>query len=116
MWQFWGTLSVSAFGGAFFIYYLTNFLLTEKAKFAFDWDGVIERALITYCVLKPGLLWWLTVIIAVKLAARLAAFGWQALYQTKEPGLISQKVKTKSELALELCLSPLFAFVIGVVF
>ncbi|MBN3032551.1 MAG: hypothetical protein JW873_00455 [Candidatus Saganbacteria bacterium] len=116
MWQFWGTLAIAAFGGSFLIHYLNNFLLQEKAGFAFDWDGVAERALIAACLLKAAPLWWLPLIIMVKIAGRVAALGFLPLFKAGEPGLVPQKVKTKAELALELCLSPLFALVVGVVF
>ncbi len=109
MWQFWGTLAIAAFGGSFLIYYLTNFLLEEKAKFSFDWDGVAERALIAYLVMQPGWLYLVPAVILVKLAARLLSLRYL-------PEIAAQKVKQKAELALELVLSPLFAILVGLVF
>ncbi len=109
MWQFWGTLAIAAFGGSYLIYYLTNFLLEEKAKFYFDWDGVAERALIAYLVMTPGRLYFIPLVVLAKIAVRLFTLGYL-------PDISAQKVKLKSELALELFLSPLFAIVIGLVF
>ncbi len=109
MWQFWGTLAIAAFGGSFLIYYLTNFLLEEKAKFSFDWDGVAERALIAYLVMTPGWLYLIPLVVVAKIAVRLFSLRYL-------PEIAAQRVKLKSELALELFLSPLFAIVIGLVF
>lgn len=117
MWQFWGTLAIAAFGGSFLIYYLTNFLLEEKAKFTFDWDGVIERAAVAYLVMTPKYLLLIPAVILLKIAVRLIALGFFAsLLKTDEPGVVSQKVKLKAELALELFLSPLFAILVGIIF
>jgi hypothetical protein len=115
MWQFFGTLAISAFGGSFLIHYLTNFLLEEKARFAFDWDGVIERGLITYLIASQTLLFLIPVVVALKILARLAGLSGR-LFKTNEPGVVSQKVKLKSELALELIVSPAFAILVGIVF
>lgn len=109
MWQFLGTLAIAAFGGSFLIYYLTNFLLEEKAKFSFDWDGVAERALIAYLVMTPGWLYAIPFVVLAKIAARLLSLRYL-------PEISAQRVKLKSELALELFLSPLFAVVVGLVF
>ncbi len=76
MWQFWGTLAIAAFGGSFLIYYLTNFLLEEKAKFSFDWDGVAERALIAYLVMTPGMLYFIPVVVLAKIAVRLLSLRY----------------------------------------
>lgn len=117
MWQFCGTLAIAAFGGSFLIYYLTNFLLQEKAKFAFDWDGVAERAAITYLVMTPKLFCLIPAVILIKIAVRLIALGFfSSVPKTDEPGGISQKVTLKAELALELFLSPVFAILVGIIF
>jgi len=109
MWQFWGTLAIAAFGGSFLIYYLTNFLLAEKAEFAFDWDGVAERAAIAYLVISHGPAWLILAVIALKAVFRLLTLGYL-------PDIAAQKVRLKGELALALVLSPLFAFLVGLVF
>ncbi|MDD5594362.1 MAG: hypothetical protein PHG97_06460 [Candidatus Margulisbacteria bacterium] len=117
MWQFLGTLAISAFGGAFLIFYLKNFLLEEKDKFALDWDGMIERLLITYLIFTPGLFWLIPAVIIAKISVRLVALGFfSALLKINEPGIVAQKVKFKAELALELFLSPAFAILVGIVF
>ena len=109
MWQFWGTLAIAAFGGSFLIYYLTNFLLAEKAKFVFDWDGVAERAAIAYLVMTPGLIFLVPVVILIKVVVRLFTLGYL-------PNIAAQKVRLKAELALELFLSPAFALLVGIIF
>lgn len=117
MWQFWGTLAIAAFGGSFLIYYLTNFLLQEKAKFTFDWDGVVERAAVTYLIMTPSFLWLIPVVILVKIMFRLISLAFlSSLLKTSEPGTVPQKVKFKAELALELFLSPVFAILVGIIF
>ena len=117
MWQFCGTLAIAAFGGSFLIYYLTNFLLQEKAKFAFDWDGVIERGAVAYLVMTPKFILLIPVVILVKIAVRLIMLGFfSSILRTDEPGGVAQKVARKSELALELLLSPAFAILVGIIF
>lgn len=109
MWQFWGTLAIAAFGGSFLIYYLTNFLLEEKAKFSFDWDGVAERAALAYLVMTPRLYLLIPAVILIKIAFRLVSLRYL-------PNIAAQKVKLKAELALGFILSPLFALLVGLVF
>ncbi|MFA4844127.1 MAG: hypothetical protein WC632_04160 [Candidatus Margulisiibacteriota bacterium] len=117
MWQLWGTLACAAFGGSIFLHYLKNFLLKEEATLTFDWDGVIERALIAYCFATGRWLWAVPLIIIVKIIYRLALLGFSSRWlRSNEPGAVSQKVNLKTELALDLFLSPLFAIVVGVVF
>jgi hypothetical protein len=117
MWQFWGTLAIAAFGGSFLIYYLTNFLLEEKAKFTFDWDGVIERAAVAYLIMTPGYLFLIPFVILIKIVFRFCSLGFlSAILKTSEPGTAAQKVRFKAELALELFLSPLFAILVGIIF
>jgi hypothetical protein len=117
MWQFGGTLAIAAFGGSFLIYYLTNFLLQEKAKFAFDWDGVIERAAVAYLVMTPKFLFLIPLVILIKIAVRLIALGFfPSLLKSGEPGVVAQKVTLKAELALSLFISPVFAALVGIIF
>ena len=117
MWQFWGTLAIAAFGGSFLIYYLTNFLLEEKAKFIFDWDGVIERAVVAYLVVTPGYLPLIPAVILAKIVFRFVTLSRRSsLLTSSEPGAAPQKIRLKAELALELFLSPLFAILVGLIF
>ena len=117
MWQFCGTLAIAAFGGSFLIYYLTNFLLQEKAKFAFDWDGVIERAAVAYLFMTPKFLFLIPIVILIKIAVRLITLGFfSSLLKSSEPGVAAQKVTFKAELALSLVVSPVFAALVGIIF
>lgn len=111
MLQFWGTLAISALGGAFFIHYLKNFLLAEKIKFAWDWDGVIERSVVTFVLISSNKLFFLIpTVIALKIIFRLATLNWCA------SRAVAQQVQLKAELAFELILSPIFALLIGIIF
>jgi hypothetical protein len=118
MWQFWGTLAVSALGGSFVIHYLKNFLLEEKLPFGWDWDGMAERLLITYLITAAQQ--WLYIIPAViglKVVLRLILIGFAgSLFKRSEPGVASQKVTLKAELAFDLILSPAIAILVGVLF
>ena len=117
MWQFGGTLAIAAFGGSFLIYYLTNFLLQEKARFAFDWDGVVERAAVAYLVMTPKLLFLVPFVVLIKIAVRLITLGFfSSMLKSGEPGVAAQKVTLKAELALELFISPVFAALVGIIF
>lgn len=104
-------------GGTFFIHYLKNFLLKEKISFALDWDGMLERLCITYILVTSLQLWlFIPLIIALKVLYRIAVLALvPGLGQTREPAAASQKVLLKSELALDLLLSPFFAILVGVI-
>ena len=113
MWQ----AAVSALGGSFILHYLKNFLLKEKMPFSWDWDGLIERAIITYLWVTSQWLYLIPAVIAAKIILRLILIGFFAnLAKVNEPGTVSQKVTLKAELAFDLLLSPAFAILVGVVF
>lgn len=117
MWQFWGTLAVSAFGGTLLIHYLKNFLLKEKMAFAWDGDGLIERTIITYLVISDRWLFLIPIVIILKIIFRLSLIGFfENLTRINAPGTVSQKVRLKAELAFDLILSPAFAILVGVIF
>jgi hypothetical protein len=111
-------LLFSSFGGTFLLHYLKNFLLKERKKIQFDWDGLLERLCITYIIIAQPQLWLLVpVIIVLKALSRLLLLGiFPGLAQTNEPGAASQKVLLKSELAFDLFLSPALAILAGVIF
>jgi len=113
MWQ----ALVSALGGAFFLHYLKNFLLKENRKFRWEWDGIVERGLITYFLVTNRWLVLIPVIILIKIFFRLSFIGFfNNLAKIGEPGTVPQKVILKSELAFDLLLSPAFAILIGMIF
>lgn len=117
MWQFLGTLAISALGGTFLLHFLKNFILVEKAPLSWDWDGIIERALITYLIATNRWLFLIPVIILVKVIFRFALIGiFENLAKINAPGISYQKVKVKAELAFDLILSPAFAVLVGVIF
>jgi hypothetical protein len=101
-------LVLSSLGGTILLYYLKNFFLEEKAKFAWGWAGFLERLLITYILLAFGQFWPLIpIIILIKVIYRLTGFRLVN-------GLVSQNVLAKGELAFDLIVSPAVAIVIGV--
>ena len=118
MWQLLGTLAISAFGGTFLLHYLKNFILKETYAFSWDGDGLIERTLITYIIVAAyHLLYLIPFIITVKIIFRLSLIGYLgSLIKISEPGVASQKVRLKADLAFDLLLSPAFAILVGVIF
>ena len=118
MWQLAGTLAVSAFGGTILIHYLRNFFLAEKLPVAWDWDGLIERGVISYLILAaPAWLFFIPAVVLLKLLVRLAGLALAGgISRVNEPGAAFQKVTLKAELAFELILSPVFAILVGVIF
>lgn len=111
-------LLFSSFGGAALLHFLKNFLLQERAKFRLDWDGVLERLLISYIILAaPALAALIPLAILAKALFRLFLIGLiPGIAQSSEPGSASQKVLLKAELAYDLLLSPAFAILVGVLF
>jgi len=118
MWQLWGTVAISAVGGAVFLHYIKNFTLKEKMPFSWDWDGIVERSAITYLIATASpQLYLIPIVIAAKAMIRLILIGFtREIVKVNEPGTVSQKVRLKAELAFDLILSPAFAILIGVVF
>jgi len=113
MWQSLGTLAISSVGGALFLHYLKNFLLEEKTPFAWDWDGLVERPIITLFIILGGYwLYYIPSVVLLKLVGRLLI-----LRLPKILGKIdSQKARLRSEFAFDLIVSPIFAILIGVIF
>ena len=111
-------LAVATLGGTVTLHFLKNYLLKEKIKLRLDWDGIIERSLIVFIILAaPQLGLLLPFIIIFRTIYRLILLGPSlSLFQTEEPGIVSQKVLLKAELAFDLLLSPAFAILIGVIF
>lgn len=111
-------LFISTLGGTFILHYLKNFILKEKVKFRLDWDGLLERLCITYIIIAASNFWmFIPLIIALKSIFRLTLLGFiPGLLRSNEPGISSQKVLLKAELAFDLLLSPAFAILIGVIF
>ena len=117
MWQFWSTLSISAIGGTFILHYLKNYLLKEKSRFRWDWDGILERGVITYLVMINNWLYLIPAVIVLKVIYRLALVNYfEKLLRVSEPGTVSQKVRLKGELAFDLILSPAIAILVAIVF
>jgi hypothetical protein len=118
MWELAGTLCVAAFGGTLLIHYLRNFFLAEKLPLAWDWDGLLERAVIAYLMIAaPEWRYFIPVVVLIKTIVRLAGLALTAnISKVKEPGAVYQKVTIKAELAMELLVSPAFAILVGVVF
>jgi len=112
-------LLLSTLGGTYVLHYLKNFFLEEKINLHWDGDGLIERLLITYIIVMsvPHALWLILLIILLKVLLRLWLLGKSAgAIARNEPGIASQKVLYKAELAFDLIASPALAILVGVIF
>jgi hypothetical protein len=108
---------ISAAGGTFVLHYLKNYLLEEKSKFRWDWDGILERGLITCLIITDRWLYLIPLIIILKAAYRLGLVNYfEKLLRVNEPGTVPQKVRLKAELAFDLILSPAIAILAAIVF
>ena len=119
MWQLLGTLAVSSVGGAFFLHYFKLFILREKVPFSFDWDGMIERAAITYvyCAADFWAFALIPVIILVEGFWRVSLVSYKnSLFGHNEPGALLQQLLFKMDLGTDLLVSPLFAILVGMIF
>ena len=99
---------ISAAGGTFVLHYLKNYLLEEKSKFRWDWDGILERGTITCLIITGRWPYLIPLVIIVKAAYRLVLVS--------KPGAVPQKVRLKAELAFDLILSPAIAILAAIVF
>ena len=112
-------LLLSTLGGTYILHYLKNFFLEEKARLRLDPDGLIERLLITYIIIigiSNGVI-LIVLIILLKALLRLFLLGKSTgAIARREPGVASQKVLYKAELAFDLITSPAFAILVGVIF
>jgi hypothetical protein len=111
-------LLLSSLGGTIILHYLKNYFLREKLRLRWDWDGLVERALISALIIRlPQYLWLVPLIILIKVFIRLFWLQKSAnLLAQAEPGIVSQKVLYKSELAFDLIISPALAILVGVTF
>jgi len=111
-------LFISSLGGTVILHYLKDFFLEEKLKLRLDWDGLLERLIITYVITSLPHLWLIIpFVIALKSFFRLLLLGYlPGIASTTEPGAATQKVLLKSELAFDLLLSPAFALLVGFIF
>ncbi len=107
-------LVLSSLGGTFLLHYLKNFFLEEKVKFAWDWDGWLERLSLTWVLIQaPGYWPVIPAIILLKVFYRLTLIGSHFKIGRVTEGLSPQKVLFKGELAFDLIVSPLFAVLVG---
>jgi len=96
-----GTIGVSAFLSALF------FILGLKRKSLFDWDGIIERALIVVIFTTGGPFYFvIPVVIAIRI---LFYLNLHSFVNNREPAMEFQKIKFKTEMLLDLILSPVLA-------
>ena len=111
-------LFLATFGASLVIHLLKNFLLREKIKFRLDWDGLLERLIITYIIIAAPSLWiFAPISIVLRIVYRIFVLNKRSTLSTRgEPGVASQKVLYKSEFSLDIILSPLLALLVGVGF
>jgi len=110
-------LIISTLGGTILLHYLKVFILREKRGFVWDWDGILERGIITYCLVYHSILYLIPLIIFVKTFLRVGLILFlENWIKVNEPGMVYQKVRLKSELAFDLILSPLFSVLVGIIF
>lgn len=104
-------LLLATLGVSFFLFYLKKFLTLNPEKL-WDLDGLVERALILIALWQG---WALAVpfIIAVRIMYYLAERGHLEFLKSNEPGMLFQRVKIKSEILVDLVLSPLGALLIA---
>lgn len=111
-------LFLSTLGGTLILHYLKNFILKEKARFRLDWDGLLERLCITYIIVQAAGLWlFIPLIILSKTLLRIYLLkAVSGITRNIEPGVASQKVLYKAELAFDAIASPALAILVGVIF
>jgi hypothetical protein len=108
---------VSAVVGSMLLFAIKKNLVDPGAKYAVDYIGVIERAAITVVVPAGGLyLLIIPVVIFAKAILKIfGLFGSSSIFSREEPAIVYQKVRMKSNLAVELIASPLFAVIVGII-
>ncbi|MDD4179023.1 MAG: hypothetical protein PHH14_03125 [Candidatus Margulisbacteria bacterium] len=81
--------------------------------FAWDWDGLIERPVITlFIILGGSWLYYIPSVVLFKLVGRLLISRLPKVLSKID----SQKARLRSEFVFDLVLSPLFAILTGVIF
>ena len=104
-------LLLATLGVSFFLFYLKKFLSLNPEKL-WDLDGMVERAFIIMTV-RQGWFWLIPIIILLRITVYLLERGHLEFLKSNEPGMLFQRVKIKSELLVDLVLSPLCALLIA---
>jgi len=108
---------ISAFGGALFLSLIKKYITVTSVKIQLDPPGMLERSLITvFVALGSFYVFFIPLIIFAKgiyIISNLT--GWAGLLERREPTMAYQKVKLKSNIAVELLASPLFAIIVGII-
>ncbi len=114
-------LIIGTYGGSFIIYYLKRDFVDERALYRRDIDGMIERLIIMLLFILNGPLFFLIPVVSairiifyLLIIARLKEL--RGIIIRAEPSISYQRVKLKSNIIIDLAVSPLFAVIIGIIF
>ncbi len=111
----WIRFVLATLGASVFIHWLKKFLGIRREFYVPDWDGILERGLI-FLTFEMGSLYFLLtpLIVLVRVLFYLFTHGSFDITLHSEAGAEYQKVKMKTEMLIDLCLSPLLAIIIFV--
>ena len=109
----WVRFFLATIGASLFIHWLKRFLGIKREIYVPDWDGLIERSLI-FTTFELGSIYFLFIplIILARVTFYIFSHGSYELIMRSEAGAEYQKVKMKSEMLIDLCLSPLLAIIV----
>ena len=108
-------LLISAPLGSFILYFAKKQYVDESIKPQLDAEGILERSAITILVILGSYsLILIPMVILMKAAYYLIKLkALRSIFIREEPGMISQKVKIKGALAIDLIGSPAYAVIVG---
>lgn len=110
----WIAILLATLGVSIFLYFTKNFLGLNPAFF-WDWDGLVERALLVYIIRTQTMVWVLVpLIILSRIIIYLIAHGHLEFLKEDEPGALFQRVKIKSEMLVDVIASPLIAVILSI--
>ena len=97
------------------MFYIKKQFVDGSIKYHLDMDGSLERGLVTLCAaLGSYYLILIPIIILAKAAYHVLMLkGLENIFTREEPGMASQKVKIKGDLAVDLIGSPILAVFVG---
>jgi len=112
-------LIISTYGSSFILYYIKTTFVDRKILYRRDWDGMLERGVITLLMLGG---WKFILIIPVIVAVRIFYYlsfashpkEWSDIIKRIEPPFEYQKIKLKSYLSIDLIGSPILAVLVGI--
>jgi hypothetical protein len=101
---------LTSIGGEYLVYFFKKLLVDKRVGSRVEFSGMLERTILLLCIVYGGLMLWLIPLVilirAIFVLTKANFVRFSGLLNRKEPSLEFQKIRLKSELLINLLLSP----------